>query len=410
MRRHLAVLAAWASIVAVLVAVSPGAGAQATVRPAAVLTVDGGGTITLDAGDLAIHEVVHDTSGRFIEVELHQPRSVTRGLHMRMTDSGDYLGLPLYFGLVTFVDPATDTRRAGRMVAVELSVADGQHAFRAAVVDHTTHTVVPFDLVVDTPAPPACGSGGDTTPGTAERTFTTTGGDDRTYLFTMPTGYTEGVVTDVVFNFHGLGSNANQQHPYADFGPRAERDTVILVTPNGQPFGTGSGRFWDLGTTTPNVDVDFVYELIDELRADYCLGRLFATGMSMGGGMTTVLACRADSPFEAFVPVTLTFYNAAGCASAPARPIIEFHGTDDGIVGYGPIPAAMQAWADHNGCDPAPIDEVITAQVGRRYWANCDATTELYTINGGGHAWPGSPFAPPTDVSATEIAWTLFGL
>ena len=73
----------------------------------------------------------------------------------------------------------------------------------------------------------------------------------------------------------------------------------------------------------------------------------------------------------------------------------------------------MQSWAEVNGCDPQAIEESYTKNVTRYRWSNCEAKTEWYLIEGGGHAWPGgsvredqSHTAP--EISASEMIWDFF--
>ncbi|MDH4171058.1 MAG: hypothetical protein OEW42_15845 [Acidimicrobiia bacterium] len=412
MRRLLGLAIVWfmaMSMSATIVSAQTGDGARPPATAGGVrIEIDSGGVIELDAADLETYRTEF-ADGQLQDIELHQPRPVVRGVHFRMVYATVIDGTTYYYGLGTFEDPATDTKRAGWVLGVETAAAaaaaetTGRYDFTAVLVDNQTGDHVSFRLLFDA-APPTCGAGGDTTPGVQQRTFTTSSGVERTYLLNMPSSYVDGTPSDVVFNFHGLGSNAAQQNVYAGFTPLAERDGVIQVAPDGLPI-FGNTRGWSLATAGTNVDVDFVYELIDELHADYCLGDFFAAGMSMGGGMTSVLACRADSPFQAFGPVTLVLHNA-NCANAPARPIVEFHGTADGVVPIGPIPGIMQQWADHNDCAAGPIDQAIDATVTLHAWTGCAAPTSWYEVEGGGHAWPGA--LGGGGVSATEIIWDLF--
>ena len=115
--------------------------------------------------------------------------------------------------------------------------------------------------------------------------------------------------------------------------------------------------------------------------------------MSAGGDMTTALECLVDSPFGAYGSVTYRYYKTDECEAAPPRPHISFHGTEDQIVplsGIGPpwfdppVPGIMQSWAEHNGCDAPSIEERVSDEVLRYRWANCEAATEWYLIEGGG--------------------------
>ena len=64
-----------------------------------------------------------------------------------------------------------------------------------------------------------------------------------------------------------------------------------------------------------------------------------------------------------------------------------------------------------------PVDSVVAADVTRREYTNCadDAAVVLYTIQGGGHTWPGGKPLPewlvgPTShsVDATSQMWAFF--
>ena len=93
----------------------------------------------------------------------------------------------------------------------------------------------------------------------------------------------------VVFNFHGFGSNAKQQMVYGNFKPLADRDDFLIVAPDGQ----GSSRHFNLqGEAGLQDDVAMVNALLDHIEATFCVDtkRVFSTGMSDGGAMTSVLA------------------------------------------------------------------------------------------------------------------------
>jgi polyhydroxybutyrate depolymerase len=119
-------------------------------------------------------------------------------------------------------------------------------------------------------------------------------------------------------------------------------------------------------------------------------------------------------------------------------PVIAFHGTEDWVVPYDggsmevaplrfgagivnapsefvPAPDWTAAFAALNGCEPVPgtmppVEDVL----GQRYF-NCDGDAEvvLYTIDGGGHQWPGGGTISgaghnTTAINATEEMWVFF--
>ena len=82
------------------------------------------------------------------------------------------------------------------------------------------------------------------------------------------------------------------------------------------------------------------------------------------------------------------------------------------------VPAVVKSWAKRNDCARHPTRTAIGADVTQvRYRCPKRATVELYRVEGGGHAWPGSEFSKAiaqvvgvtTDtIVADEIIWEFF--
>lgn len=240
---------------------------------------------------------------------------------------------------------------------------------------------------------------------------------EREYLLWVPEDHDHRTPAPVVFTFHGRGSNKEQQLAYSGFGPRAQSEGVLVVAPD----ALGSPMQWSpYGAMNEGEDLVFVDDLLTELGSLTCLDltRLWSTGMSSGGFMTSVLACERPEVFAAYGPVTFTLFNPGTCDDGPPVPIISFHGTDDAVVpfdgfdGRG-IPEIMADWAVRNGCEAEPTEERIGTEVLHRAWTGCSAITELYIVEGGGHTWPGSIELPSlgyttSDIRATDLLWELF--
>jgi polyhydroxybutyrate depolymerase len=295
-----------------------------------------------------------------------------------------------------------------------------------------------FALTVTAVAQPfACGSGGVVYDGNGavhrpyqELTMTMSSGEERMYLLRLPAAYDGTTPSDVVFSFHGATSNAQEQIAYADFSDLADRDNVIIVAPDANnvfpdrdhELATYWDSAWEGTKRVRDHDLKFVIELVEKLQSDYCTGRFYATGMSAGGDMTTALQCVTDGPFLAYAPVTYRYYHVDECAGARPRPMISFHGTEDRVVPLEGLPAPwfdphvgeiMQSWAEVNGCDAEVIEEQFTRNVIRYHWANCEAKTEWYLVEGGGHTWPGG--GDPAmrgntteEIDASEMIWSFF--
>jgi len=251
----------------------------------------------------------------------------------------------------------------------------------------------------------------------------------RPYELYVPVSYDGGHPAPVVFDFHGFGSNAVEQLAYSNFQPLADRDGFLIVAPEGQ--GEGAAKHFNLlDMPGEQDDVAMVRALLDHLEAQFCIDtrRVFSTGMSDGGAMTSVLACKAADRFAAFAAVAVILYVPPLCDASRAVAIEAFSGTADPIVPFnggevnccgrvriGAAPDAMAGWAAHDGCDPAFTDTAVGTEVTQRSWHDCAPGSDavFYIIQGGGHTWPGAipidRLGPTTrQISATETIWSFF--
>ena len=264
-------------------------------------------------------------------------------------------------------------------------------------------------------------------PGQSTETFTFDG-RPRSYQLYVPRTYAGHGPVPVVFNFHGYGSNAVQQMIYGDFRPLAERDTFLIVAPDGQ--GEGASRHFNL-TSEPGLqdDLAMVNALLDNIEQNFCVdtARIYSTGMSDGGAMTSALACRHFDRFAAFGAVAVILY-LPGCGGSTPVAITAFMGTDDPVVPFnggkvnccggavlGSAPKAMADWAQHDGCAAAPTEDRLGTEVRRQTWAGCGGASAVvfYIIDGGGHTWPGSIPLPrlgltTQQIKASDTIWDFF--
>jgi polyhydroxybutyrate depolymerase len=251
-------------------------------------------------------------------------------------------------------------------------------------------------------------------------------GQTRTYQLYVPAVYDGTRPVPVIFNFHGFGSNAVQQMVYGNFKPLADRDDFLIVALDGQ----GDSRHFNLsGESGLQDDLAVVAALLDRIEATLCVDakRVYSTGMSDGGAMTSALACSGANRFAAFGAVAVVFF-VPSCTGSPATSIAGFMGTDDPIVPFngGPVhccggvslPAAsdsMASWAAHDGCELAFNDARVGTDVRKRTWTGCKPGSEVvfYIIDGGGHTWPGSiPIAQygktTNQIDASATIWDFF--
>jgi polyhydroxybutyrate depolymerase len=199
----------------------------------------------------------------------------------------------------------------------------------------------------------------------------------------------------------GLSALADQQH-------------FIAVYPQGLNERFTNIPFWaDIGQIDYGInDVLFVSDLLDYLQRTFCVDahRIYATGFSNGGGMTTLLACRLAGRIAAFAPMSGDhFAMPGGCHPGRPVPILYTHGSADPLVPYNGIPPDkrpdwpvppvleyLQTWAARDGCSSGPT--IFLRQQGKAgqpgvtgmQWTGCQGNVRVvhYRIDGGGHRWP----------------------
>lgn len=261
------------------------------------------------------------------------------------------------------------------------------------------------------------------------------GGLERTYIVHLPPGHDPNQPAPVVLVFHGRGGSAQGMDRITAFDAQADQSGFIAVYPNGTGPLETIGFTWNGGLCCGyahdnNVDdVGFVRALLDDLATmvNVDARHVYATGLSNGAIMSYRLACELSDRIAAIGPVAAT-QNIAVCQPGRPVPVIHFHGTADsnapydgglgsGVSGFSfaPVGDSIAFWVEQNGCPSQPQTGRFGSIVHDTY-APCDqgAAVELYTIQGGGHAWPGGqkygPNAPEStsEISATELMWLFF--
>ena len=250
-------------------------------------------------------------------------------------------------------------------------------------------------------------------------------GLERTYMLYLPAGYDGRGALPLVVNLHGRGSNAGEQAAYSRLAAAADEHGFIVATPDGT--GEGGELAWALLPGGVD-DIGFITALLDELQQELCVDgdRIYAAGISNGSALAQQLACALPGRIAGVVAVAAAVYPSLRCRGVDAPvAIVAFHGTVDAFVPYDggtaigglpvlPVPDVIALWARHNGCDETPAEQRYSAHVRLTMYSACneDVPVMLFTVEDGGHTWPGSPDVPrlgPTthEVDATEIAARL---
>lgn len=254
---------------------------------------------------------------------------------------------------------------------------------------------------------------------------------ERKYLLHVPSTYDPTRPTELVISMHGAGAWPAHQMNASRWNRMADEHGFIVVYPSGADF---LPRIWPMSGAEGRADVQFISDLIDELQSVYNIdpARIYADGLSNGGGMAFVLSCIMSDRIAAVGAVAAAqILPSSWCEGTRAVPMIAFHGTDDPVVPYGggrswkapaprPFPDVsgwVAHWAGRNQCAANPIEAVVTANVARREYTHCanDAAVVLYTIEGGGHTWPGGKPQPEwwngqtsSEIDATALMWAFY--
>lgn len=178
-----------------------------------------------------------------------------------------------------------------------------------------------------------------------------------------------------------------------------------VIAPDGQPRDNGAGRSWDFHPDRPATrdETAFLIAVADHAAAAYGLDRdqMLLAGFSIGGSMTSYVACQAPDAFAAYAPVAGSFWrpHPDGCMG-PVR-LLHTHGTVDRTVpllgreigpgfAQGNVFEAMEIWRLANGCATLGADTTVTLGIYTvQQWTGCQPGTDLrFALHEGGHAIP----------------------
>ena len=258
-------------------------------------------------------------------------------------------------------------------------------------------------------------------------------GDTRRYYVHLPPGWRRDHPAPLVLVFHAGGGRARDIAPHTGFSRIADREGFVVVYPQGLRGRWNDGRGF---ATATHDDVGFVRALLDTLGRELGVDpkRVYATGISNGAMFAYRLACDLPGTFAAVAPVAgaLPAELAPGCAHAAPVSVLAFQGTADPLMPYQGGGAGQRRvlsaerslgfWATLAGCTGTPVttDEPDRVADGTRVrhttWLGCrdGRSVELYTIEGGGHTWPGGPEAGrrvgrvTREIDATATIWGFF--
>lgn len=266
------------------------------------------------------------------------------------------------------------------------------------------------------------------TDATADNSFSS-GGETRTYRLYVPDGITDDA--PLVFVLHGYGGIAASM-TWTQMSTAADQYGFAVVYP--QALEEDGTPRWQSGRSTDtSIDVDYLTALAQFLQSELSLSteHTFVTGISNGGDMSYRLACEGSDVFKAAAPVAGCMFELLrdSCSPADPPPILEIHGTADGITlwdgdpdyadGLEPYLGTLDVidfWQQQNDCTPTSTEtlpDTDTTDGSTVEVIKCTGGTNgnevwLYKVIGGEHWWPG--VSGSMDFDSTETIWSFFSL
>jgi polyhydroxybutyrate depolymerase len=259
----------------------------------------------------------------------------------------------------------------------------------------------------------------------------TSGGRLRPVLVHVPKGYSAAKPAPLVFLLHGSGGNGRKILDTSKLAETADKHGFIVVAPDAG-IAIPGGLAWNIpgvplaSGAMPSADaaddVRYIGDVIDAVSATMCVdqARIYSTGYSGGGRMSSWLGCVLPGRIAAIAPVVgLRAGNPdasdpsrpdpATCNPKRAMPVIAFAGgadTSNPIAGGGAaywrygLDAAATRWAKIDGCG-APVRTAIDADHYEDRYPGCQGKADLVVRvqASGSHVW---------SVADNEQLWAFF--
>jgi polyhydroxybutyrate depolymerase len=233
----------------------------------------------------------------------------------------------------------------------------------------------------------------------------------RAYRLFVPPGYDGHLRLPLVLDLHGSGGTSAGEARNSGFETLSASERFIVATLDAE------GGRWNVPVQEGRADdVAYVGDVITHVAARVCTDetRIYVTGFSGGGRMTSLLGCQLGSRIAAIAPVSALRFPSP-CNGRPV-PVLTFHGLADpqnpydghaegrGAEWLESVPEALAGWARHDSCKgEAVLDDPPGPLSTMRYNGCADGTeVRMIRIDGLGHTWT------KKEVDTTGVMWQFF--
>lgn len=246
-------------------------------------------------------------------------------------------------------------------------------------------------LAAKRPAPSTCRVTGDW----AADTTTTQSIGTRNYRVHMPASFVSHEYYPLVLFYPGKGASAEA----AQSAYKLDALPAVVVYPYPTMSKDGFLAWEGAPYSSDSDDIGFTRSILDKVQSELCIDRtkIYAVGLSNGGGFASLLSCKLPDRFAAYAIVAGAMYSPGGqCTTPKPAPLISIHGDQDPIVPYDGSPLRKLPPIDSWSAQRATMNQCqkpTTATVGLNtvvtIWDKCkdNATIQNVRIQGGGHTW-----------------------
>ncbi len=284
--------------------------------------------------------------------------------------------------------------------------------------------------------------------------FVKVDGGSRPFWVHLPSNHNKSRATPVVLVFPGLNMSGESMIGVTGLSGTANRNDFIAV------YCQALGGEWEDGMKNQrHNDVGYVDAVLQKLgqTTNIDTHRVYAVGLSNGGYFVQLLAASRPEKIAAVAVVASTGMEGAVTRSSGDKPIpiVFFIGSQDPLINWGDgkskqlgkyasklgiseidpsflslvqyggwfsVPDVIRFWTTHNHCQGSPssnylpdLDPRDGMRVKKDVWGTRGREVILYTIEGGGHTWPGCILLAGKrqstccqDINTGEEIWQFF--
>jgi polyhydroxybutyrate depolymerase len=224
-----------------------------------------------------------------------------------------------------------------------------------------------------------------------------------TYNIKLPEGYSE--KTPAVIFLHGYGGTGKAILRNKRVAPPILKRGYALIAPNALKHKGARATSWNFHPSfnRGRNEVEFLKDIIKDVAEKFNIdtNQILLAGFSIGGSMTSYIACNNPAPFAAFAPVSGSFWRPhPTTCNAPVK-LFHTHGWSDKTVPLegrkinsdfiqGDVFYALSLWRETNQCDQPRAEKIsVEGTFMRRQWKSCNPDSALeFALFHGGHTVP----------------------